>query len=192
MWHTLATYISAHWQEIGTGLALFIVNTFISGLGKYPAAETFLQFVRDWLSMSTKKNSDGTWKLPFTRSKPPGDETPFKFTHKNNGAPKMISFICLMLILGILPVACATTHAVTSCTDNVAAAHVAQLAVLVHDIVENGTDFTADIEEIAADLGPDGMLIVECVISSVNKMDLSPKAKARVAAYFMKHPRQAK
>lgn len=66
-------WLKANWPWL---LLSVIIPSIITGLSKFPTPTTkkivaVLQMIIDIFSITTHKNSPNTFKLPFTRSKPP-------------------------------------------------------------------------------------------------------------------------
>jgi hypothetical protein len=70
----LVSWLKANWPWVAAAL-VYILTNLANGLLKYPRVRTIIGFIVDLLSSTTRSDSPGTLKLPFTLSKPPGGST---------------------------------------------------------------------------------------------------------------------
>jgi hypothetical protein len=93
-------WLKANWYWLLVGV---LIPSILTGLSKFPGPTTnkviaILQMIVDILGITTHKNSPNTFKLPFTRSKPPGWVKPEK------PAKPPLAPVAMLLLVPVLAV----------------------------------------------------------------------------------------
>lgn len=69
-WSEITVWFKANWPWLSP-VVLITLASIYNGVSEYPKAKSFIQWLIDIVSLTTKKDSEGSLKLPFMPSKAP-------------------------------------------------------------------------------------------------------------------------
>jgi len=95
--HVAWTWLKTNWPWLSP-IVLGVCANLYNGLSKYPTAKSWMKWVIDMLSLVSKSDSDGTFKLPFKSSKAPAGK-PNMRTGKPASVPAVVASLLIAFML---------------------------------------------------------------------------------------------